>query len=515
MELDPRIDDAGPDEVLGNPIVYAHRLLYIKDKDGNIVPFRLNQAQRRLSLAKDRAIQAGKPRRFLILKGRQQGFTTYEQAMNFHEVAANFNRTVITLAHKAKSTERIFRISNLFYSRLEAEFKPRRLTAHNKSNLDFPDLNSFFDIGTAGSSGYGRGDTINRAHLSEMAWWTRSKNDQEDTVVGIDKACDRGEVTIESTANGIGNLFHDMWKEAKEDPSCPWTPLFFAWWEDPENRLRLTKTQARELRHNYSDEEKELVKKHSLTARQIAWRRVEKKRLKGKFLQEQPENDVSCFLVSGVHYFDLTETMALTTFCATPKYVKDNGALTVWKRPRRGHRYVVGMDTAEGTPDGDFTCAGVLDVDTCEQVAAFHARVSPETGAEKAVALAKKYNNALLGIEANNHGHSALNTAKNTLMYGHLFKHRMYDATGTKKLGWQTNDKTRPIMLSGLKKAVEGRLMKVNDEDFLSETTTFQRNGESSKYEARSGSHDDRVIMWGIAWQLRQVPSMNPKLTWI
>ncbi len=95
-----------------------------------------------------------------------------------------------------------------------------------------------------------------------------------------------------------------------------------------------------------------------------------------------------------------------------------------------------------------------------------------------------------------------MNSLVKQLGYKNIFYHEKYDATGTKRRGWQTNGKTRPVILKGLKVAVEDRLMGVNDSEFLAECQAFVDSG-SGRFEARHGEHDDRVIGWAIAWEIR------------
>lgn len=506
-------------DLLANPVSYAENLLWLRDKRARIVPFKLNPTQRRIRQLKAKALDEGRKARFIILKPRRTGVTTLEQAENFWTVAANRNTQVVTLAQEAEATEKIFRISQLFYDRLHKDYKPRKLTEHNKRELNFPGLNSLFYIGTAGKRGFGRGDTLNRVHCSEVAWWPGKQEEHEGLLAGLTEACSHGEVVLESTACGIGGLYHGLWTDAV-DGKNDWVPLFLPWWEDPENALLLHNEEERvEIDDTLTESEIVLIQKHGLTAEQIKWRRDKQRTLKALFPQEYPEDDVTCFLVSGTHFFDLTIVRELVPHCDEPIEKRDNDSIRIWKKPEKGHEYVAGADTAEGTEHGDFAGLGILDRRTCEQVADFHARCRPEVLAKKSVELCREYNTAVLAIEANNHGHSALNTAKNTLHYPRLFMHKSYDAKGTKKLGWQTNDKTRPIMLDDLKVAIEDRLMKVNDKQFLAELFTFQDVSESdaakARYGARSGKHDDRIIKWGIAWAVRQIPANAGRLTWI
>ena len=81
-----------------------------------------------------------------------------------------------------------------------------------------------------------------------------------------------------------------------------------------------------------------------------------------------------------------------------------NGILTIWKRPERGHLYVIGADTAqgrdvnrgEGTAKGDFSVDQVRDADTGEQVARLRARISERAHAEQLNMLARWYNLAFV-----------------------------------------------------------------------------------------------------------------------
>ena len=70
-----------------NFLDYAPTVLRIKGKDGGIVPFRPNRAQRYLhSRIQDQVKRTGKAR-ILGVKGRQQGFSTYVEGRYFHRVS--------------------------------------------------------------------------------------------------------------------------------------------------------------------------------------------------------------------------------------------------------------------------------------------------------------------------------------------------------------------------------------------------------------------------------------------
>lgn len=484
---------------------YAEELLWIRSKRGRIIPLKLNPVQRKLRAAKRKARAKGR-RRFIVLKARRQGITTSEQAESFHQTATQDHQQCVTLSHDHSSTEKIFRIANLFYDKLHETFRPTRLTQHNKRNLDFPKLNSLFYVGTAGARGFARGDTLNKAHWSEVAFSPGSIEEQRTLLAGITEACSEGETVLESTTNGVGGLFHEIWKDATS-PGSEWTPIFFAWWEDPTYRIRLKPEQAISVAKSLTKEEQLLVETHGLAPEQIAWRRKKKAQLKELFEQEYPEDPETCFLISGECFFNRVTIAILIKRVMQPIETRDNDAIRIWERPIAERRYAAGSDVAEGLPKGDFCQTSIVDATTMKQVAVLRGKWKPEEFARKTADLCIEYNTAHLAVERNNHGHSMLNTLVNgENPYPNLYYHLDYDATTgahTPTLGFPTTQKTRPIMLNDLRDAVEKGQMEVNDAVFLGECRTFtpDRNGV---YRAKGGCKDDAVLSWGIALQARK-----------
>ena len=66
----------------------------------------------------------------------------------------------------------------------------------------------------------------------------------------------------------------------------------------------------------------------------------------------------------------------------------------------------------EGLKGCDNNGAGVIRVDTGAQVASIHGLFPPKALAILSVKLAYEYNQAMLGIERNNHGHAVLAEVK-------------------------------------------------------------------------------------------------------
>jgi hypothetical protein len=89
-------------------------------------------------------------------------------------------------------------------------------------------VGSSYFIGTAGQKAFGRGDTIDRVHLSEAAFY----DNFERILNGISEAAEYGQIDIETTPNGRGE-FYQMWQKTIAGKSS-YTPIFIPWFIDQE-----------------------------------------------------------------------------------------------------------------------------------------------------------------------------------------------------------------------------------------------------------------------------------------
>jgi hypothetical protein len=472
--------------------------LWIKDKRGRRRPLILNTPQRRYLRAKAAAIAAGKKPHFLVLKSRRTGITTLEQALSFELTSLHPHQNAITLAHDIESTKKIFEISRFFHRNLTGGDDAKG----SAREFRFFGGDSLFWIGTAGTKSFGRGQTLQRVHWSESAHTPGQLDEIENLLVGLTEACSHGEMVLETTANGASGLFYRMWCEASQGESN-FTPIFIPWWWDEGNVVRLPDAGLAEIEASLTVAERQLVDAHGLSLQQIAWRRSKRVELKGKFPQEYPENDVDAFLRSGHCFFDVNRLALLSGYCKKPVRTLLGGRLTVWEEPRKGTRYVIGIDAAEGVPGGDRSAACILNYETGEQAARLWGYLRPPEFGRLVVKLGRAYGWAHLVPEVNNHGHSVLNTITLQERYptSRIYHQLRFDHDRRKrspKLGWETNARTRPQLLDALCESIDEDGMGIYDREFLAECRCFnlQKNG---RYEADDGEHDDLVIAWGLA----------------
>jgi len=490
-----------------DPRPWIEENLWIRSKDRRVIPFRFNWPQ-------DHYWGYRTPFD-VILKPRQLGFTTLVCGLFFADTILRQNTASVMVAHDLESTKRIFRIVQLFWERLPEQMKRTagRPSSSNRREFFWPKLNSHFYVGTAGSPGSGRGMTINNLHCSEFAFWPRP----EEALIALMEAVPReeGRIIVESTANGLGNFFHDFWIAAGEGRNG-FEQQLYVWFEDPTYRL------AGDPIGELTAEEQRLRQKYKLDDDQVRWRRATMQRLGGGFRQEYPENDVTCFLTSGRMVFDLPSLQRVAARIQTEGPVqratvlpdrRDGqlgiapATLSIWRQPEEGRDYVIGADVGEGLEGGDASCAIVLDRGSGEQVAELHGRVPPERFAHLLHALAWHYRRAMLAVERNNHGHSVLNTLRNMLHYPLLYHHVRYDYRRGQEvtLGWPTDQSTKPILVDDLAAAIAGGHVILHSQVLIDECMTFVTT-DSGSQEAQQGKYDDRVMALGIAWQVRKRP---------
>lgn len=186
-----------------------------------------------------------------------------------------------------------------------------------------------------------------------------------------------------------------------------------------------------------------------------------------------------------------------------------NGHIRVYKEPEEGVPYVIGADTAgEGS---DSNVAQVLDNRTGAQVCVLRQQFDEDLFAKQLYALGMWYNEALLAPETNWSTYPVRELER--LGYPNLYVRETFDSythRPKKAYGFETNMKTRPVIISELIKAVREDINLVCDRATLEEMLTFVRN-EKFRPEAEEGAHDDCIMALAIAHYIRPMQDYLPQ----
>ena len=514
-----------------NPCIamdYIENCLKIKTKSGTVVPFRLNDAQRKLYAVAKRQQDAGKPVRLIILKARQLGFSTLTEGLIFHACATRKNVNALIVAHREDATANLFRMSKLFYDELPAPVKPM-LRASNAQELVFenpsklrserearPGLRSRIRCATAGGRGIGRSDTLQCVHLSEYAFWPDGADGKASTLAGILQAVPSlpgTMVVIESTANGFED-FKERWDAAVAGEN-DFEPVFFAWFENPDYSMPVVPGTE------WTPEERELRDAYRLTDEQLQWRRWCIANNCGgsldMFRQEYPASPGEAFLHSGTGVFDneqivlrlerLPSSAGRGEFTDGEWTESETGAITLYELPEEGVPYVLGGDTAgEGS---DYFTAIVIDNVSGRIVAKLRQKYSEPEYVRQIFALGRFYNDALVAIETNFSTYPVMKLQE--MEYPNQYSRERedtYTRQMKKSYGFRTDRQSRPRAIANLVEVFSSHPEWFTDRELLEEMLTFCYN-EDHRPEALAGKHDDLVMGAAITYAVRHQQRMT------
>jgi hypothetical protein len=429
-------------------------------------------------------------RQVITLKARQIGWTTLCAAYSFWCAFFHENRTILFLSKKEDDARYILRMVRFGYDRLPSWIKDRGPSSLADNLQSMPFSNGSTIESHPSKSNPARGRT---AYLVILDEWAFLEN-PEDAWSSIQPVIDIGGRMIGlSTANGVGNIFHELWERSVAG-TANFKHLFYAWDVVPERDDAWYEHQKRDF---------------------MDW----------QLHQEYPRTPEEAFIRSGNMVFDPEVLLRIEQEdILAPKEQglllgMDGGGytlewagveLSIWERPDLEHDYVLGADVSEGLVHGDFSCAYVLDLNTGHIVAAWHGKTDPDLFGDKINDLGRYYWTALLGVEANNHGLTTL-TRLRTLHYPRLYTQRDYGRVGNQasdRLGWLTTRINKPLLVGELALAMRTGDLMIPCADALRELKTFTRDERGRM----SGSpFDDRVIALGIANQMRKHAHVFPK----
>ena len=144
--------------------------LKIKTKEGSIEPFVLNRAQEYIHQRVTKQMEDTGKIRCLVLKGRQEGMSTYIEGRFYWRTTRNKGKATFILSHEADTTEKLFQITERFHKNVPDPVRMER-DVSNRRRMIFSGIGSEYFVGTAGNDDVGRGGTIQYLHASEAAFY--------------------------------------------------------------------------------------------------------------------------------------------------------------------------------------------------------------------------------------------------------------------------------------------------------------------------------------------------------
>ena len=528
IALEMLSDRALLEEIRRYPEKLIELCFVVVDKNQQTMPFFINEVQRdflnRLNQARE-DFDAGRITdiSLLVLKGRQQGFTTLVTAYQLSATILNRNFQGYTLADKSDNAEAIFQNKAKFpYAQLPDILQPTE-KFNNRKQFLFEKINSSWAVDTA-TKDVGRSRTVNFFHGSECAFW---KDGIASIQAALGEAFTRNCIKIyESTANGY-NDFQKMW-ESGVHINC-----FFEWWRTKEYRFDFPSEEIRAEFLSEINQKNEWIHERlrwlrdekGLAAEQLFWyfKKYEGYLDKDLIKQEYPCTPHEAFLLSGKNVFDTAAILKQIERVPRPikvgyfdykydglhitdiKWINDrNGYIKIYRLPESPSitEFCIGGDTAG---DGSDAFVGmVLNAKTGEQAAVLKHQFDADQYTKQMYCLGRYYRDALIGIEANFDSYPIMELQR--LGYPKQYTREAVDTyTGKteKRFGFRTTSLTRPTAISRLVEIVREHTDTICDRETLEELLTIIRN-EKGRIEAPEGGHDDMMMALAIAHQIRE-----------
>src|SRR5690348_8269830 len=103
---------------------HAKHALKVRSKQNKIVPFELNLVQQKFHAeVEDQKRRTGKVRK-IILKGRQQGLSTYVSGRMYFRLSQRTAKKGIVMAHVAQSTQALWQMYKRYHTSCPEWLKP-------------------------------------------------------------------------------------------------------------------------------------------------------------------------------------------------------------------------------------------------------------------------------------------------------------------------------------------------------------------------------------------------------
>ena len=425
------------------PAYFASTYCKVISLDRGLVPFSLYPYQEKMFS------HFNESRFCIVLACRQSGKSISSVAYLLWYALFHPEKTIAILANKGATAREMLARVTLMLEHLPFFLQPGT-KALNKGSLEFSNNSRIIAAATSGSSI--RGMSVNLLYLDEFAFVERAAEFYTSTYPVISSGKDT-KVIITSTANGIGNMFYNIYEGAVQGTN-QYRPFRVDWWDVP--------------------------------GRDEAW----KDATISNTSQLQFDQEF------GNTFFGTGDTLIGAEALMEQKAegsirLIENNQVNIYKEPVKNHQYIMCVDVAKGRGQ-DYSTFTVIDISTrpFEQVAVYRCNtISPILFPNIIYKYAKVYNDCYVVIESNDQGGLVTHGLYYELEYEHMHMESLIRAD---QLGVEMNRKIKRIGCSAIKDLIESRKIKIYDANTIMEMSTFVAKGVS--FEASDGNHDDLMM---------------------
>ena len=426
-----------------SPSYFTENYVKIISLDKGLVPFKLYPYQTNMFE------QFQKERFNIVLACRQSGKSISACAFLVWYALFNPEKTIAIMANKGATAREMLGRITLMLENLPFFLQPG-CKALNKGSIEFSNNSRIVAAATSGSSI--RGMSVNLLYLDEFAFVERASEFYTSTYPVVSAGKDT-KIIVTSTANGVGNIFYNIWQGAEQGVN-EFKSFRVDWWDVP-GRDDDWKTQT-------------IANTSQL-----------------QFDQEFGNT----FFGTGDTLIKAETLMKLKA--KNPIEALEGSNLLIYEKTQKDHTYIMTVDVSKGRGQ-DYSTFTIIDISASpfRQVAVYRNNViSPILYPNIIYKYAKVYNDAYVVIEANDQGGIVCNGLYHDFEYENMY---LESAIKADKIGVEITRKSKRIGCSSFKDLLENDKLEIVDQDTIMEISTFEARGQS--YEATQGNHDDLVM---------------------
>ena len=432
-----------------NPAYFAGTYCKVISLDIGLVPFNLYPYQEKMFKSFDE-------NRFnIVLACRQSGKSISSVAYLLWYALFHTEKTIAILANKGATAREMLARVTLMLENLPFFLQPGT-KALNKGSIEFSNNSRILAAATSGSSI--RGLSVSLLYLDEFAFVEKASEFYTSTYPVISSGTST-KVIITSTANGIGNMYYNLWQGAEQGVN-DYKPFRVDWWDVP--------------------------------GRDDHW----KLQTIANTSQLQFEQEFgNTFFGTGDTLINAETLMKLRA--KQPYKIAEAGDFLVYEEPDKKKDYIMCVDVARGRGQ-DYSTFTLIDISSrpFKQVAVYRCNtISPILFPTIIYKYAVLYNNAYVVIESNDVGQVVCNGLYHDFEYENM---HVSSAIKANALGTEMTRKVKRLGCSGIKDLLETNKLEIVDEETVLEISTFISKGQS--FEASEGNHDDimmNLVMFG------------------
>lgn len=407
----------------------------------------------------------------IVVKSRQLGLSTLAACYAVWLALFKKDKNILIIATKLKVAQNFIDKVKTALNNLPKWLWLTEIQYETKQYVSFTNGSKIQAIPT--SEDAGRSEALSLCIIDECAF---IRNFDEIWTAIYSTLSTGGNAILLSTPNGVGDKYHELCVGAQEGTNdfnlikLPWTV------------------------HPERDEE---------------WFSKETKQMSAKAIAQELMCD---FAASGDTFLESMEIEKLSRGIKPPlEKTGPNYDLWIWDYYNPTCQYVISADVSRGDAQ-DFSTFQVFNTKTGEQVAEYKGKIKPDQFAIILSETGKKYGNALICVEKNSYGYT-VNLKLSDFKYPNLYyeneKHKIeanfMGQNDVGKIGFDTNPKTRPQILTKLEEILRKNSIKFYSYRFFEEMKTFV--WRSSKAQAQKGKTDDLIMAAAIGCWLFDVES--------